>query len=169
MQAALTALGGEGPYQIAAWATVGTEDVFAPGKLEDLVNRFTAVSQNLPELAARAAAAAQQLQARRGRPNTTVAYLVMLDLAAIFEFLTGSPPMRRVRTDVYDEDAGAEYGPFYTFVEAVWLRIAGLFERPPSAKTLIREWGNHRNKYNESSAIITNLHLRHPEWDLFGQ
>jgi hypothetical protein len=169
LAAALAALGDNGPNEIAAWATVGTDDFFAPGKVEDLVNRLTLVSQNLPELVGRAAAAAQRLKARRGRPNTIIAYLVMLDLAAIYEFLTGSPPTRRVRSDVYDDDSGAEYGPFYTFVEAVWSRIAGLIEHPPSPKTLVRDWAEYRRQYNESSTIIANLHLRRPEWGLLGQ
>jgi len=47
-------------------------------------------------------------------------YLVMLDLAAIFELVSGEEPRRRV-----DFDSGKTYGPFADFAAGVWLVVFG--------------------------------------------
>src|ERR1700747_2945317 len=48
-------------------------------------------------------------------------YLIILDLAGIFELISQQPPTRRV-----DYDSGHTYGPFADFVAQVWARIFGL-------------------------------------------
>jgi hypothetical protein len=47
-------------------------------------------------------------------------YLVMLDLAAIFELISGEPARRRT-----DADEGVPYGPYWNFAEAFWSAVYG--------------------------------------------
>ena len=95
------------------------------------------------------------------RPAMLSRYLVLQDLAAIFEWATGMRAGRRVHTDLVEEDAGKEYGPFYDFACAAWPMVFG------SGKGLghaIRAWARGRARYSEESPFILNLDLRHPEW-----
>jgi hypothetical protein len=92
-------------------------------------------------------------------------YLVLLDLAAIFEWASGQHAGRRVRTDT-SEDAGKEYGPFYDFVRAVWPIIFGS-ERGLS--NALKDWAKRRALYREESPLIWNMDLRHPEWRIWKQ
>jgi hypothetical protein len=81
------------------------------------------------------------------RPAMLSRYLVLHDLAAIFQWATGVRAGRRVRTDLSD-DAGEEYGPFYDFTRAVWPIIFG------SEKGLghaIRTWAKRRAQHREKS------------------
>jgi hypothetical protein len=97
------------------------------------------------------------LKRRPGQPRNKAAYLVLLDLAAIFKRLTGLKPEREVsRID------SRETGAFYCFCEAVWplvfdCGVGGL-------AAAMKNWARDHQKYNESSALIANLQLRHPSW-----
>ena len=88
------------------------------------------------------------------------AYLVMLDAAAIYKWLTGTQPSRIVVD-------GTETGPFYIFLSCLWPVIfqkgdAGL----PAA---IKNWARYHREYGESSPLIANIAIRHPEWRVFEQ
>jgi hypothetical protein len=52
---------------------------------------------------------------RRGQPRNRLAYLVMMDVAAIFEYLTETEATRQV-----DRDTNEETGPFRDFAGAIW-------------------------------------------------
>ena len=56
----------------------------------------------------------------RGHPRNKCAYLVMMDLVAIFEWLTDTKPTREV-----DRDLGKDTGPFWHFAAAVWPHVFG--------------------------------------------
>ena len=88
-------------------------------------------------------------------------YLVLLDLAAIFQWATGVRAGRRVRTDLVEEDAGKEYGPFYDFARAAWPMV---FKSEKGLGYAIKTWASGRARYREKSPFIRNLDLRHPEW-----
>jgi hypothetical protein len=90
-------------------------------------------------------------------------YLVLLDLAAIFEWASGQHAGRRVRTDI-SEDAGKEYGPFYDFARAAWPMIFGSEKGLSHA---LRTWAKRRALYREESPLIWNMDLRHPEWRIW--
>jgi DNA polymerase len=53
------------------------------------------------------------------RHTTVVQYLVLQDLAAIYEYVTGEVASRRVRGEDHPE-AGRDYGPFWDFAVIAW-------------------------------------------------
>src|SRR5262245_31534160 len=61
-----------------------------------------------------------QSLSRRGQPRNIRAYLVMMDLVAIFEWLTGRKATREV-----DRALGRDTGPFSLFAAAVWPHVFG--------------------------------------------
>lgn len=111
----------------------------------------------LQQLQKAADLAQAKLKRRPGQPRNKAAYLVLLDLAAIFKWLTGLKPEREVsRID------SRETGAFYCFCEAVWPLVFDCgFGGLPAA---MKNWARDHQKYNESSALIANLQLRHPSW-----
>jgi hypothetical protein len=101
----------------------------------------------------------------RGRPRAVAHYLIMMDLAAIFEYLTRKRATRSVRGE--DHFAyGAEYGAFWDFAQATWPAI---FKSTNGLKSAMKNWAVDRVRYGEASPLIANMHLRHPEWGLFGK
>jgi len=93
------------------------------------------------------------------RPRNIRAYLVMMDLAAIFEWLTGGKAARGVdRTD------HTESGPFWRFAESVWPVAFGATRGLTAA---MKKWAEARNVYHEHSSFLYNLAMRRPEWGIF--
>jgi hypothetical protein len=100
----------------------------------------------------------------RGRPRAIIPYLVMFDLEAIFEFVTGTRAERRVRGEDHHEH-GKEYGPFWDFVQPIWGMIFGSHAGLSAA---MKNWSSARNKFGDTSAILANIAFRHPEWRISG-
>jgi hypothetical protein len=95
----------------------------------------------------------------RGRPRNLPSYLILRDLAAIYEWLVRREASRTVsRTD------HGETGPFWDFASAVWPVVFGSDD---GLSYGLRSWAEARQKYGESSPLIANMYLRHPEWRLF--
>jgi hypothetical protein len=95
-----------------------------------------------------------------GRHATVIRYLVLQDLAAIFEWATGKHAGRWIRTDT-SNDPGKPHGPFWNFAHAAWPIIFG------SSKGLgnsLKIWASARRRIRERSPFIANLDLRHPQW-----
>jgi hypothetical protein len=94
----------------------------------------------------------------RGQPRNILAYLVIRDLAAIYEHLT-----QKEATRIVDRTSYAECGPFYDFAAAIWPVVFGQGDHGLAAA--IRNWAPwwHREK----SPVIANIDLRHPEWGIF--
>jgi len=94
----------------------------------------------------------------RGQPRNLVAYLIMLDLGNIFEFLTKKRPTRIVG----NKDSGAagrEVGEFADFVRPVWEAIWG---SDAGMSAAIKNWSQVRASLecNESSEFMANYHNR---------
>jgi hypothetical protein len=71
-------------------------------------------------IAAIAAAGGRPLsKPTRGQPRNNLAYLVMMDVAAIFEYLTETEATRQV-----DRDTREETGPFRDVAGAIWSILA---------------------------------------------
>ncbi len=100
-------------------------------------------------------------KARRGRPRNTLAYLVMLDAAAIFEWLTEKRAARGVHRSY-----GCETGPFWRFVAALWPVVFGKGGHGLTAA--VKNWDAARRRHKEESGLIANIAARHPTWGIFG-
>jgi hypothetical protein len=88
--------------------------------------------------------------------RNTPAYRVVLDIAAIFEWLTNTKAVRRV-----------ERGPdtFGEFARSIWPVV---FERGDDGlESALKNWAKHTKKYGDASLLIANIALRHPAWRVF--
>ena len=119
-----------------------------------------AVAEQLPSIAAAARDAGMPLAPRPGRVRNNVPYLVLMDLAAIFEWTTEKEATRQV-----DRKTGAESGSFYHFAEAIWPVVFGRGDAGLPAA--MQNWASARNKYAERSPLISNIALRHPTWRIY--
>jgi hypothetical protein len=114
-------------------------------------------SRNL--IALLATAAKQPLQKpRRGQPRNISSYFVMMDIAAIFEYVTDIDATRRVDGD------GDETGPFREFAGAIWSIVYG---SDYGLYAALKNWASAHKKFGEQSRLIDNMALRHPEWGIF--
>jgi hypothetical protein len=84
------------------------------------------------------------------------AYRVMLDIAAIFEWLTKTKAVRRV-----------ERGPdsFGDFARSIWPVV---FEKGDDGlDSALKNWAKGTKDYGDASALIANIDFRHPAWRVF--
>ncbi len=108
--------------------------------------------------------AVESLQKRqkkgRGRPRNIAAYRVLLDIAAIFKWLTGLEPNR-----VFDSIAMTDAGAFYNFAAAIWPPVfaCGL----DGLGAAMKNWAFAHREYEELPLLLTNINLRHPSWRVF--
>ncbi len=94
------------------------------------------------------------------RQSSLIRYLILLDLAAIYEWATRQRAGRRVKTDL-QADAGKTYGPFWEFAAVAWRIIFGSVKGLDNA---LKTWASGRRRYKEFSPVFANLHMRHPKW-----
>jgi hypothetical protein len=121
------------------------------------IRKFIEERDFLNHLRAAAESLTNQLKRGRGQPRNLLAYLVLKDIAAIFEWLTGLQARREV-----DRKDGHDTGAFYHFCEAIWLPVFGVgLDGLPAA---MKNWAVARRKYNEKSALIANIAMRNPPW-----
>lgn len=114
----------------------------------------------LSALIASASTIRKQSQSTPGRPRNVIAYLVLRDIAAIFEWVTRGKASRLV-----DRVKGMETGAFYLFSSTIWpIIFSSADDGLPAA---MKNWASARRKYGESSALIANINLRHPSWRVF--
>jgi len=128
--------------------------------IREIDRRLGEAPARLEGLAAAATETAAHWGSPRLRRDSLIRNLILKDLAAIFEYATGQLPGRRVRTDEH-VDAGQNYGPFWDFVSTAWPMLFGSTNGLDYA---VRFWAKTRAKHGESSAVVANMHFRHPEW-----
>jgi hypothetical protein len=85
----------------------------------------------------------------------TVSYLIVLDLAAIFEIVTCAPPTRRNNPL---SDTSQSYGPFWDFTNAVCESLSGIRSIDRAMKDVMKLYPE-----KEYSAFVANLQFRHPD------
>jgi hypothetical protein len=91
---------------------------------------------------------------RKGRPRNIVAQLVLRDLAALFEHVTGLRASRAV-----DPHTGEESGHFLNFARAVWPVVFGNGDFGLASQ--LREWADYGSK---RSRVISGIAMRRPAW-----
>jgi len=106
-------------------------------------------------------------KSRRGRQRNYIAYLIILDTAAIFEWITKTKATRRV-----DRDDNRDIGPFWKFAEAIWPLVFG--KGKSGLSSAIKNWAaaisafeRGRSETKDQSALMANIALRHPSWRIF--
>ena len=129
-------------------------------RVREVEHRLADEPQKLRRLAEAAESEATRWQPLPLRHDSLIRYLLLQDLAAIFEYATSERAERQVRGKDHFE-AGKDYGPFWNFASAAWTIVFGSTDGLSAA---IRRWTEGRAKYGEISAVVENAHLRHPEW-----
>jgi hypothetical protein len=91
------------------------------------------------------------LDQRRNLP----AYLLLLDMAAIFEWFTDREAAR-----------GSNDRPhqFDDFVGVLWSVIFG---KADGSQAALKNWAKYKKEFEERSPVISNINFRHPDWRLF--
>jgi len=131
-------------------------------RVREVEHRLADEPQKLRRLAEAAESEATRWQPLPLRHDSLIRYLLLQDLAAIFEYATSERAERQVRGKDHFE-AGKDYGPFWNFASAAWTIVFGSTDGLSAA---IRRWTEGRAKYGEISAVVENAHLRHPEWQI---
>jgi hypothetical protein len=162
LRQALEAIDQPGKFWIAD--EIGRQEGILPfsvrrERLAEMEQRLRLEYDFLRKLAAATLTLIEQDKPRQGQPRNILAYLVMLDLAAIFEWLTSGKATR-----VVDRTDNTETGPFWRFAEPVW-QVA--FGTTRGLKAAIKNWAEARKLYHEHSTFLINLRLRRPEWGIF--
>jgi hypothetical protein len=133
------------------------EDVYPKERLKeeyDFLTKVAAGAQRLVE---------ESKKEREGapkRPPNLRAYLVMMDLAAIYEWLTGTKPTRKVSRIDYKDT-----GPFWKFCSAVWPLVFG--KGCSGLPAALKRWAELLSEHGEKSCFLVNLAMRHPQWGIF--
>lgn len=130
--------------------TLGYEDRYQTDR------RLNEETKKLDLLAKAAIDASATFVSPDSHQTTVIRYLILQDLAAIYEWATRKRAKRMVSFD-----DGTNCGPFWDFTCAAWLALFG------SAKGLdyaLKFWAAAREQHNELSPLIWNMDLRHPEW-----
>jgi hypothetical protein len=90
--------------------------------------------------------------------KATRSFLVILDLAAIFELLSGKEATRRE-----DPSSGRTYGPFADFAASVWVQIFG---NSRGLSYGIRVWADEMNEQRKAAEAAVNEATRAVSRDL---
>ena len=87
------------------------------------------------------------------RRNLT-AYLLLMDMAAIFKWLTGQAATR---------GSNDRPSPFDNFVGVLWSVI---YREVQGMEAALKNWAKYATKFEERSAVVANINFRHPDWGL---
>jgi hypothetical protein len=119
--------------------------------------QFEYVCDFLIMLSSASDAAADACQIGRGKPRNNAASLVLMDVAAIYEWATKKKATRQ------DED-----GPFWIFAASIWPPV---FEKGDvGLSSTLKNWAaaKKRKAKGTYSPLLSNIAMRHPEWGIFG-
>jgi hypothetical protein len=130
-------------------------------RLDEIKDRLKQEDDSLRKLAAATLTLIEELDGSLSgrRPRNICAYLIMKDIAAIFEWLTDRKATREVNRDDHKET-----GPFWRFAEPVW-QVA--FGTTRGLKSAMKNFAEARNLYQEQSPLLYNIALRHRTWGIF--
>lgn len=116
------------------------------GETREFLVRLAAIEPKAPEFG-------------RGHPRNILAYLVLQDSAAIFEWYTGTKATRGVHRVTRKET-----GPFWRFASALWPIFFG--RDTQGLPAAIKNWQIGRKRFGEQSPLIANIRFRHRTWGI---
>src|SRR5262245_30724856 len=145
---------GETLRQMEEWHRLESE------KLAEIDERLRLEIDFLMKLEAATKRIVAQDKQGPGQPRNVRAYLVMMDLAAIFEWLTG-----KKATGAVDRSTNDETGPFWDFAAAVWPLVLG--NGCDGLRAAMKNWEKLTSKFDEKSQFMRNIALRHPAWGIY--
>ena len=147
---------GETPAQMEEWHRLQHET------LAEMKERLRLEDDFLMKLEAATQRIVVQDKQGPGQPRNVSAYLVMMDLAAVFEWLTGKKATR-----VVDRITNDETGSFWDFAAAVWPLVFG--NGCHGLRAAMKNWAELTSELEEKSQLMQNiaLALDQPEWGIF--
>jgi hypothetical protein len=110
----------------------------------------------LQELESTAKAIEPGFKAGTDQRRNIASYLLLLDMEAIFKWLTGRRKATRGSND--------RPTPFDDFVSVLWSVIFGNTQGMEAA---LRNWAKYTHEFRDRSALVANIDFRHPDWRLF--
>jgi hypothetical protein len=119
------------------------------------------INEEVSFLAKLEEAASRTWRRSRGHPRNTAAYLVLLDAAAIFEWLTDKRATR-------EGDGSSDHEtdpPFRRFAAAIWPVVFANGDYGLSSA--MKNWATWRKEHDEESSLMFNINMRHPQWGVF--
>jgi hypothetical protein len=125
----------------------------------NLANQFQGMRTFLRKISAAATTSEKTWKRSPGQPTKIVARQVLMDIIAIYEWLTGRKATRQV-----DRTSGKETGPFWSFAVTIWPMVFGTGKESLSAT--LKGW-DHAVKHGLTgtrSALIENIAVRRPKW-----
>jgi hypothetical protein len=125
-----------------------------------LKNQFQEARNFLRKLSAASAACGKIWKQPQYHTNT-IARLVLMDIIAIYEWLTDKKATRQV-----DRDTNKDTGPFWRFAVAIWPMVFGSME---GLSSTMRNWASavRQKLVGTRSLLIVNIAMRHPTWGVF--
>jgi hypothetical protein len=136
-----------------------TPGVFRGAEFDGRINRLREESEFLAKLAG---IAPDKYYSQFGsrRPRNVSAYLVLKDMAEIFQWLTRKPATREV-----DRESYSETGPFFRFASTLWPVLFG--KGTAGLPSAMKNWAEAKKQFREPSPLILNLAMRYPTWGIF--
>lgn len=116
----------------------------------------------LNKLSTSSATSRKLWQQGKGQPRNVTASFVLMDIIAIYEWLTDKKATRQV-----DRDNNKETGPFWEFAAVIWSLVFDNGQRGLSAA--MKNWQSATKKRltGTRSALIHNIAVRYPAWGIF--
>jgi hypothetical protein len=124
--------------------------------------RFEEERAFLTELKSGAAASAKHWKRGQGQPQNVVASLVIRDIAAFFEWLTGHKATRQV-----SRANGRPTGAFYDFAAALWPTVFGQGDDGLQAAIKKLSAAKKNKVKGTTSPVLFNIAARNPKWRIF--
>ena len=137
-------------------------DRLTPTVRTNAENKIQEMRDFLTRLSFMSAESAKVWKKGRGQPRKLAASTVLMDIAAIYEWLTNERATREV-----DRDTKKDTGPFWKFAVAIWPLVFGNGQHGLSST--IKNWADAvKSKLSGTrSPLLANIAMRCPTWGIF--
>jgi hypothetical protein len=131
-------------------------------ELARLKSQLKEIRSFLDKLSNSSVAAGKLWKQGVGQPRNNAASLVLMDIIAIYEWVTGRKASRQVDSNTFEDT-----GPFWRFAIAIWPPVFGNGDYGLSAA--IKKWDDATKKKLKGtrSPLLANIAMRQPNWRIF--